>query len=77
MDTSEHNLPSLFQQLGLDSDAGAIEAFIEAHSPLPKDVRLAEAPFWNASQSAFLKEAIKEDADWAEIVDELDTQLRQ
>ena len=37
---------------------------------------LHEAPFWSASQADFLQQAIKEDADWALIVDELSVMLR-
>ncbi|TBT33456.1 DUF2789 family protein, partial [Vibrio parahaemolyticus] len=35
-----------------------------------------EASFWTHSQAAFLKQAIEEDADWAELVDQLDVMLR-
>ncbi|NMU76583.1 DUF2789 family protein, partial [Vibrio parahaemolyticus] len=32
--------------------------------------------FWTMSQANFLKQAIEEDADWAELVDQLDVMLR-
>ncbi|WP_319381019.1 DUF2789 domain-containing protein [Thiomicrorhabdus sp.] len=76
MDTGEHSLNTLFQQLGLDHSDSAIEAFIERHRGIKPDIRLEQASFWNPSQSAFLHEALEEDADWAEIVDQLDTLLR-
>jgi len=76
MDTTTHDLTTLFEQLGLAGDTSSIDAFIDAHRPLAAGVRLAEAPFWNEGQSAFLSEALSEDADWAERVDELDARLR-
>ena len=76
MDTTEHSLATLFAQLGLPSDAESIDAFIDSHRPLPDAVRVADAPFWNAAQSAFLREAIVDDADWAELVGVLDARLR-
>jgi hypothetical protein len=36
---------------------------------------LYEADFWNNAQADFLKQAIDEDADWAEIVDHLNLML--
>lgn len=76
MDMSLHTLNNLFAQLGLPSDASAIERFIIAHSPLPPAVCLSEAPFWTASQANFLREEILKDADWAEVVDGLNELLR-
>ncbi|MBV8049387.1 MAG: DUF2789 domain-containing protein [Paludibacterium sp.] len=70
MDTSRHDLPSLFSQLGLPAEIGAIRAFIVSH-PLPRETRIHDAPFWTAAQSAFLKQALDDDAEWAEAVDEL------
>ncbi len=76
MDLSNHyQINTLFSQLGLDSDKRSIEDFIENHH-LSGSIRLDEAPFWTASQSTFLREAIEEDSDWAEIVDLLDSELR-
>jgi hypothetical protein len=71
-----HSIGSLFLQLGLDYNELEIEAFISEHSPLAHDVLLHEAGFWNASQAAFLKQAVAEDADWAIVVDQLDSMLR-
>ncbi len=76
MYTSEHSFSALFQQLGLPSDQNDITRFIEAHRTLDAHTPLADATFWSDSQSAFLREAINEDGDWAEVVDELDAQLR-
>ena len=76
METTFHRFTDLFAQLGLDSDEAAIRRFIATHSPLPGGTLLADAPFWNAAQSRMLREALAEDADWAEVVDHLDAALR-
>ena len=76
MDTSDHRLPNLFAQLGLPSDAAAMATFIGKHRPLNGSVKLHEASWWSPSQSALLKEAIEDDAEWAEAADELDALLR-
>jgi len=77
MQSPEHSLPSLFKQLGLDDDPAGIEQFITTHSPLKPALQLADAFFWTDSQKAFLREEILEDADWAEVVDELNLMLRR
>jgi hypothetical protein len=77
MQSPEHSLPSLFKQLGLDDDAAGIERFITTHSPLKPELQLADAFFWTDSQKAFLREEILVDADWAEVVDELNLMLRR
>lgn len=76
MELPLHALKDLFDQLGLSSSGEAIEQFIASHRPLPAGVSLAEAPFWSAAQARFLREEIEEDADWAELVDQLDVLLR-
>ena len=75
MDTSLHNLQNLFAQLGLANSEVAIEAFV-TNNRLQGDIPLEKAAFWSAGQAQFIREAIAEDADWAEIVDQLDAQLR-
>lgn len=75
MDTSQHDLNALMQQLGL-GDGAALEAFVAEHRPLPDALALADANFWNAGQAAFLREAIAADAEWSDAVDELDALLR-
>ncbi|WP_372881413.1 DUF2789 domain-containing protein [Psychromonas sp.] len=76
MEMQNHPLSSLFDQLGLDSTDSEIERFIKKNAPLRAGVKLHEADFWNTAQSNFLKQAKEEDADWAEIVDQLDAMLR-
>ncbi|GBG12612.1 uncharacterized protein NMK_0143 [Novimethylophilus kurashikiensis] len=75
MEAPMHSMNSLFDQLGLPSEALAIEEFIEEHAPLDSGTALPEAGFWTASQSAFLREKLMEDADWAEVIDELNAEL--
>jgi hypothetical protein len=43
---------------------------------LPSEFGLQDAPFWSVSQSKFVEEGLEEDSDWAEIIDELDAQMR-
>lgn len=76
MEAHVHTLGQLFAQLGLPDDPVAIDRFIAAHRPLPNAVALSEAAFWNPAQRAFLAEEIGEDADWAPVVDTLNTLLR-
>jgi hypothetical protein len=77
MESSNHTLKDLFGQLGLPDSHEEIEGFISMHRPLDGQVRLAEAPFWTASQANFLRDEINEDADWAELVDQLNLRLRK
>ncbi|WP_447556216.1 DUF2789 domain-containing protein [Vreelandella sp. EE22] len=77
MEQPVHAFSDLFKQLGLPSDNDAIEAFIQEHGPLPDAMPIAEAPCWNEGQSAFLREAIADDADWAEVVGHLDAAMHQ
>ena len=76
METNLHSMGNLFAQLGLPSEPTAIEDFIATHRPLGDDVALYRAPFWSASQRAFLPEEIIEDADWAAVIDDLNGRLR-
>lgn len=77
MDTGEHTMHALFAQLGLDDGEASLQEFIIAHSPLPENIRISDAPFWTPSQAAFLNDAIKQDAEWAVLIDQLSLSLRQ
>ncbi|WP_439877377.1 DUF2789 domain-containing protein [Pseudomonas prosekii] len=77
MQSPTHSLPSLFKQLGLASDPISIDQFIATHSPLKPELHLADAFFWSESQAQFLRDEILEDADWAEVVDQLNVLLRK
>ncbi|PRA44556.1 MULTISPECIES: DUF2789 domain-containing protein [Pseudomonas] len=77
MEKPTHSLPSLFKQLGLPDDAESIDKFIASHSPLKPELHLADAFFWSEGQKQFLRDEIREDADWAEVVDQLNLLLRK
>ncbi len=75
MNASLHTMDNLFAQLGLPDEPAAIDSFIASHRPLDSGVALYRASFWTASQRAFLKEEIIEDADWSAVIDELNVRL--
>jgi len=77
MEKHNHSLACLFEQLGLDSTDQTIQDFIHQNAPLPGNVELHKADFWSSSQSSFLQQSKDDDADGAEIVDQLDAMLRQ
>ena len=76
MEAPIHSIVSLFDQLGLNSTEEGINNFIEENGPLPGSIELHKASFWNPSQASFLKQMLDEDADWVEIVNQLDAMLR-
>ena len=76
MELLTHDLPALFAQLGLPNSDAEMAAFITQHRPLPNGMALADAPFWSAAQAQFLREEVEDDADWAELVDQLNLMLR-
>ncbi|MGO4762902.1 DUF2789 domain-containing protein [Cupriavidus sp. 2KB_3] len=76
MDLSFHHFSDLFAQLGLPAEEADIRAFITSHSPLAEDLELWEAPFWTPAQATLLRDEYMEDADWAEMVDQLNLALR-
>jgi hypothetical protein len=76
MNPFDHRFCELFAQLGLPADDASIRQFITRHAPLAPGVRLADATFWTPSQASFLREAIGQDADWAEVADQLSAALR-
>lgn len=75
MFTQQPALNDLFVQLGLPADDSAIEQFISEHKGLDSAQPLADAPFWNSAQANFLRQALADDAEWAEVIDELNTRL--
>jgi hypothetical protein len=75
MEASIHTLSNLFAQLGLPSDETAIDNFIKSHSHLASNVLLSDATYWTPAQASFLREEILNDADWAEVIDQLNTRL--
>lgn len=77
METLFHPLKTLFEQLGLPADYDAITQFISLHAPLDSSVVLANASFWTFSQKTFLNDEWLKDADWSDIIDLLNAQLRE
>ncbi|RCW74616.1 DUF2789 domain-containing protein [Pseudorhodoferax soli] len=76
MDLSTHTMHDLFDQLGLASDEAAVQQFITRHRPVPEATALPDAAFWTPAQAQFLREQWQRDADWAEVVDQLNIALR-
>jgi hypothetical protein len=76
MDKFFHRFSELFAQLGLPPDPLSVRQFIEHHTPLDTTIRLEDAPFWTHAQATLLREKILEDADWSEVVDQLNSALR-
>ena len=70
-----YSLNNLFAQLGLHSSDAEIEGFIKTHNHLAPSILLSQAPFWTPSQATFLQEEIVNDADWAEVIDQLNVML--
>ncbi|RDL43094.1 DUF2789 domain-containing protein [Marinomonas piezotolerans] len=75
METHPHTIEALFEQLGLD--AGSIDQFIADQAPIPSHMKLWDAPCWSASQAKVLQQMKDEDADWSDVVDQLDVMMRQ
>jgi hypothetical protein len=76
MNTPAHHFLELFAQLGLPSGEQDIRRFIAQHTPLAANIALADAPFWTKAQAAFLREELLGDADWADVIDQLNLSLR-
>ena len=74
MQMSTYAMPQLFEQLGLKSSNLAIARFIKHHH-LPEDVALQSATFWNPAQLQFIKDSLRQDSDWTEVVDQLSVML--
>ncbi|GJM04735.1 MAG: hypothetical protein DHS20C09_07260 [marine bacterium B5-7] len=76
MENISHAMSDLFAQLGLPNSNSEIDHFVNTHRPVPDDVTLEKALFWNNGQAQFIHEALYDDSDWTELVDQLDTRLR-
>lgn len=76
LNTTTPSLPNLFRQLGLPSDKAEIDAFVQSHQ-LPANMRLCDAPFWNAAQRQLLVEQMQADAPWSLAVDALNRALQK
>ena len=76
MEQPSHDLSTLFDQLGLESDSKSIDNFISAN-PLPDEVKLVDAPFWTDSQRDLLRDWLLADGEEAVLVDQLNVRLHQ
>ncbi len=76
MDSNFHPLKELFDQLGLPSGYESIVQFLKTHGSLDSSILLSDADFWSENQRIFLRDELLKDADWAEAIDLLDSQLR-
>jgi hypothetical protein len=75
MDTTSNDLSHLFKQLGLPHDQEGIDYFV-IQNKLDKHTLITDADCWNSGQKAFLKEALLQDAQWSEVIDQLDVMMR-
>lgn len=76
MEFLTHDLSALFDQLGLANDELSLHRFIHEHR-LDNQTLLPEADFWTQSQANFLRDALWDDSNWSEAIDQLDVLLRQ
>lgn len=76
MSPHHHRFCGLFAQLDPPSDEAGISAFIQSHSPLDPAARLGAPTFRTPAQSALLRQLLLNDADWAEVADQLNLTLR-
>jgi len=76
MSQPHRRFSELFAQLGLPNDPVGIHQFLSQHAPLAPETALADAPFWSPAQAEMLCRQRQDDADWAELVDQLDAALR-
>ncbi len=76
MNVTTPTLEALFEQLALPADQQSIENFISQNRGLKDTVHIEDAPFWSASQASFINGALNEDAEWAEVIDQLNNLLR-
>lgn len=76
MNKTMHHFGELFAQLGLPNDNHSIAHFLSVHESMADSQRLPDAPYWSASQAAFLRESLTSDSDWTSLVDQLSAALR-
>lgn len=74
--TENLTLKDLFVQLGLPNDQQQMDAFVSQHNGLSQSTRIEDAEFWTPSQATFLRTSLLEDAEWAELIDQLSAMLR-
>ncbi|MDN3452632.1 MULTISPECIES: DUF2789 domain-containing protein [unclassified Psychrobacter] len=70
----EYNMNELFAQLGLDSSDEAIDKFVTEHQ-LSSEEKLTESSIWTDNQRMFLQEEWQKDAEWVEVIDDLNVRM--
>lgn len=76
MEKYHTTMSDLFEQLGLASEDSDIEQFISKHKGLRQGVHIEDADFWSRQQAEFIRSSLLEDAEWAELIDQLNTRVR-
>jgi hypothetical protein len=75
MEQCTHEFSDLFAQLGLPHSEADMQKFCGEHK-IRDEESLPDAKFWSPSQSQFLREQWHQDSDWAVVIDQLNTVLR-
>jgi hypothetical protein len=75
MEQNHTALSDLFAQLGLSSDPQSMSEFVQKNAGLPAEIKIENADIWTKQQSDFLRTALAEDAEWAELIDQLNSLL--
>jgi len=70
------DMTTLFDQLGLDSSQEAIETFFRSNH-LDQDEDVSEAEFLSFEQRLTLARMRDDDAEWAELVDTMESLLHK
>jgi hypothetical protein len=70
------DMTTLFDQLGLDSSQDSIEAFFR-HNHLDRGDDVSEADFLSFEQRLTLARMRDDDAEWAELVDTMESLLHK
>jgi hypothetical protein len=76
MEKYHTTMSDLFEQLGLAGSDEGIVNFISQNKGLRQGVHIEEADFWTRPQAEFIKNALLEDAEWSELIDQLNTRIR-
>lgn len=72
---STPTMKDLFSQLGLDSSDEGIDYFIYQNKGLPENMHIEDADIWTDAQRNFIKAELEEDAEWCELIDQLNVML--
>jgi hypothetical protein len=76
MEKYHKTMSDLFEQLGLASSDEGIVDFISQNKGLRQGLHIEDAELWSRQQADFIKNALLEDAEWVELIDQLNTRIR-